>query len=156
MAEAHLSASICLCTIYAGGYIAQFLYNYTTWTSADNFAGEGTYPQAPSLHPTACLGALTLFPYNLYGIFICLLAFGLLTFLIMRMGCDRNGEIFDKDRNLNYSTKETYSTSEFMEPDKMHKVLKLTGHVKKKQGNHSRKAEWKSRMPSLRNTYEQK
>lgn len=99
---------ICLCTLYAGGYVAQFIYNYITWTSAGNFAGNGSYPQAPSLHPAACLTGLTIFPYNLCGIFICLLVFGLLTFLLMRMGYDRNGEVYDKDRNLSYSNKGTY------------------------------------------------
>lgn len=122
---------ICLCTLYAGGYVAQFIYNYAVWTSAGNFAGNGSYPQAPSLHPSACLDGLRTFPYNLYGIFICLLAFGLLTFLIMRMGYDRNGEIYDKERNLNYSTKGTYGTSGFMTPEEMHKVLELTNDVKK-------------------------
>ena len=125
---------ICLCTLYAGGYVAQFIYNYQTWSAAGNFAGNGTYPQTASLHPKACLMALTRFPYNLYGIFLCLLAFGLLTFLVMRMGYDRNGEIFDKERNLNYSTKGTYGTSGFMTPDEMHKVLELTDHVKKNKG----------------------
>ena len=75
------------------------------------FAGNGTAPQIPSPHPLACLDALTAFPYNLYGIFLCLAAFGLLTFLLMRMGFDRNGEITDRGRNLNYSTKGTYGTS---------------------------------------------
>jgi len=125
---------ICLCTLYAGGYVAQFMYNYAVWTSAGNFAGNGSYPQAPSLHPVACLNGLRIFPYNLYGIFICLLAFGLLTFLLMRMGYDRNGEVFDKERNLNYSTKGTYGTSGFMEPEEMYKVLELTDHVKKNKG----------------------
>lgn len=125
---------ICLCTLYAGGYVAQFMYNYAVWTSAGNFAGNGSYPQAPSLHPGACLNGLRIFPYNLYGIFICLLAFGLLTFSLMRMGYDRNGEVFDKERNLNYSTKGTYGTSGFMEPEEMYKVLELTDHVKKNKG----------------------
>lgn len=125
---------ICLCTLYAGGYVAQFIYNYQIWSATGNFAGNGTYPQAASLTPNACLMALTRFPYNLYGIFLCLLAFGLLTFLVMRMGYDRNGEIFDKERNLNYSTKGTYGTSGFMTPDEMHKVLELTDHVKKNKG----------------------
>lgn len=82
---------ITFCTLYAGGYVAQFIRNYQTWESAGNFAGNGTAPQIPSPHPLACLDALTAFPYNLYGIFLCLAAFGLLTFLLMRMGFDRNG-----------------------------------------------------------------
>lgn len=126
---------ISVCTLYAGGYAAQFIKNYQEWTSAGNFAGNGTYPQAASLHPLVCFHtALTDFPYNLYGIFLCLVLFGLLTFLLMRMGYDRNGEISDHDRNLNYSTKGTYGTSGFMTPDEMMKVLELTGDVKKNKG----------------------
>ncbi len=125
---------IFLCILYAGGYIAQFICNYKVWTSAGNFAGNGSYPKAPSLHPMACLHALAQFPYNLYGIFLCLLALGLLVFLLMRMGVDRNGEVFDKERNLNYSLKGTYGTSGFMTPDEMYKVLELTDHVKKSKG----------------------
>ena len=63
-----------------------------------------------------------------------MVAFGLLVFLLMRMGVDRNGEVFDKERNLNYSLKETYGTSGFMMPDEMYKVLELTDHVKKTKG----------------------
>ena len=125
---------IFLCILYAGGYIAQFISNYQVWTNAGNFAGNGSYPKAPSLHPMACLSALAQFPYNLYGIFLCLLALGLLVFLLMRMGVDRNGEVFDKERNLNYSLKGTYGTSGFMTPDEMYKVLELTDHVKKTKG----------------------
>lgn len=126
---------ISVCTLYAGGYAAQFIKNYQEWTSAGNFAGNGTYPQAASLHPLVCFHtALTDFPYNSYGIFLCLVLFGLLTFLLMRMGYDRNGEISDHDRNLNYSTKGTYGTSGFMTPDEMMKVLELTGDVKKNKG----------------------
>ena len=125
---------ITFCTLYAGGYVAQFIRNYQTWESAGNFAGNGTAPQIPSPHPLACLDALTAFPYNLYGIFLCLVAFGLLTFLLMRMGFDRNGEITDRGRNLNYSTKGTYGTSGFMTLEEMHQVLELTNDVKKHKG----------------------
>ena len=126
---------ISVCTLYAGGNAAHFIKIYQEWTSAGNFAGNGTYPQAASLHPLVCFHtALTDFPYNLYGIFLCLVLFGLLTFLLMRMGYDRNGEISDHDRNVNYSTKGTYGTSGFMTPDEMMKVLELTGDVKKNKG----------------------
>lgn len=125
---------ICLCLLYVGGYVAQFIRNYQTWSSAGNFAGNGTYPPAPSIHPKACFLALTVFPYNLYGTVICVLLFALLIFLLMRMGYDRNGEVFDKERNLNYSSKGTYGTSGFMTPDEMYKVLELTDHVKKNKG----------------------
>lgn len=125
---------IALCTLYAGGYAAQFIRNYQSWKSAGNFAGNGTAPQIPSIHPSACLDALTSFPYNLYGIFLCLAAFALLTLLLMRMGYDRNGEVADRDRNLNYSTKGTYGTSGFMTPDEMYQVLELTNDIKKHKG----------------------
>ncbi|CUX16064.1 VirD4-like conjugal transfer protein, CD1115 family [Clostridium sp. C105KSO13] len=125
---------IALCTLYAGGYIAQFIDNYQHWSALGNFAGNGTNPQLPSLHPSACLAALTHFPYNLYGIFICLLAFELLSFLLMRMGFDRTGGTADRERNLTYSNKGTYGTSGFMTPDEMHQVLELTNNVKKNKG----------------------
>lgn len=125
---------ICLCTLYVGGYVTQFIYNYQIWSSQDNFAGNGTYPKAASLRPEACFNALTLFPYNLYGIFLCLLFFGIIVFLLMRMGYDRNGEIYDKDRNLNYSTKGTYGTSGFMTTDEVLQVLELTENPKKNKG----------------------
>ena len=125
---------IALCTLYAGGYIAQYIENYQTWTAKGNFAGNGSYPQMPSLSLRECLNALSSFPYNLYGILTCLAAFGLLIFLLMRMGYDRTGEVADHDRNLNYSTKGTYGTSGFMTPEEMFKVLELTKDVKKNKG----------------------
>ena len=134
MVETYFRASDLPLHLYVGGYIIQFICNYKVWTSAGNFAGNGSYPQAPSLHPMADLSAPAQFPYNLYGIFLCLLALGLMVFLLMRMGVDRNGEVFDKERNLNYSLKGTYGTSGFMTPDEMYKVLELTDHVKKTKG----------------------
>ena len=125
---------ISLCTLYAGGYIAQFIRNYRIWTAAGNTPGNGSSPQMPSPHPAACFQAVTDFPHNLYGIGICLVVFGLLIFLLMRMGYDRNGEVADRERNLNYSTKGTYGTSGFMTPEEMHKVLELTSDVKKSKG----------------------
>lgn len=127
---------IFFCTLYAGGYAAQFIRNYQLWTAAGNFAGNGTNPQMPSLHPVQCLLALTDFPYGLYGIGICLFGFGLLTFLLMRMGYDRNGGTSDRERNLSYSNKGTYGTSGFMTPSEMHKVLELVdiSQLKKHKG----------------------
>lgn len=63
-----------------------------------------------------------------------MIAFGLLIFMLMRMGFDRNGEVHDKERNLNYSEQGTYGTSGFMSPDEMHQVLELTNDVKKNRG----------------------
>ena len=91
---------ISLCTLYAGGYIAQFIRNYRIWTAAGNTPGNGSSPQMPSPHPAACFQAVTDFPYNLYGIGICLVVFGLLIFLLMRMGYDRNGEVADRERDV--------------------------------------------------------
>ena len=105
-----------LCVLYTGGYITQFIYNYKIWNSAGNYAGNGTYPETPSLKPRDCILALTNYPYNLYGLFLCILAFSLLVFLLLRMGYDRNGEIFDNERILNFSVKGTYGTSGFMSP----------------------------------------
>lgn len=96
--------------------------------------GDGTSPVLPSMSPNACLQALTLFPYNTYGICITLLVFGLLIFFLMRMGFDRNSEIYDKDRNLSYSQKGTYGTSGFMTAEEMYQVLELTNDVKKNKG----------------------
>lgn len=125
---------ICFCTLYAGGYIAQFICNYKIWTAAEHFAGDGTNPIVPSFHPSECFQALSRFPYNLYGIFICLILFAILIFFLMRMGFDRNSEVYDKERNLNYSEKGTYGTSGFMTPEEMYQVLELTSHVKKNKG----------------------
>lgn len=97
-------------------------------------AGDGTSPTLPSISLESCFQALTLFPYNIYGICITILAFGLLIFLLMRMGFDRNSEIHDKERNLNYSQKGTYGTSGFMTPEEMYRVLELTNDVKKNRG----------------------
>ena len=122
------------CTLYAGGYIAQFIRNYQFWEKSGHFVGDGTNPQFPSLAPLECFKALTDFPYNLYGIFICLAAFALLTFLLMRMGIDRNGGTSDRERNLTYSTHGTYGTSGFMTPAEMHQVLNLVDNVKHTKG----------------------
>ncbi len=66
---------ISVCTLYAGGYAAQFIKNYQEWDSAGNFAGNGTTrKQPPRTHCSAFWLPLTAFPYNLYGIFRCLAA----------------------------------------------------------------------------------
>lgn len=122
------------CTLYAGGYVAQFIRNYQLWEREGHFAGDGTNPLLPSISPTECFAALTDFPYNLYGIFICLAAFALLAFLLMRMGLDRNGGVSDRERNLSYSNKGTYGTSGFMTPQEMHQVLELVDNVKHTKG----------------------
>ena len=122
------------CTLYAGGYLAQFIRNYQVWENRGHFAGDGTNPKLPSVSPVDCLAALTDFPYNLIGIFICLAAFALLSFLLMRMGIDRNGGVSDRERNLSYSNKGTYGTSGFMTSQEMHQVLNLVDNVKHTKG----------------------
>ena len=117
----------CLCLVlpillfalaYAGGYIAQFIINYQVWTSSGGTPGNGTSPDFPSSTISACLQALTVFPYSLYGIFLRLGIFGLLIFMVMRMGFGSKGT-YDKERNLTYSDKGTYGTSGFMSDAEM-------------------------------------
>lgn len=122
------------CTLYAGGYIAQFLRNYQFWERNGHFAGDGTSPPFPSLAPKECFSAVTDLPYGLYGLCICLAAFALLAFFLMRMGLDRNGGVSDRERNLNYSNKGTYGTSGFMTPQEMHQVLELVDNVAHTKG----------------------
>lgn len=97
-------------------------------------AGNGTSPEIPTMSPSICFQALTVYPYNLYGIGICAITFALLIFMLMRMGTNQNGEVHDKERNLNYSEQGTYGTSGFMSPEEMHQVLEQTSDVKKNKG----------------------
>lgn len=118
---------------YAGGYITQFINNYQVWTSSGGIPGDGTSPALPSGSFSSCLLALTIFPYSLWGIFLCLAAFGTLIFIIMRMGFGDKGT-FDEERNFTYSDKGTYGTSGFMTDEEMHKVLDLVGDISKNKG----------------------
>lgn len=122
-----------MCLAYAGGYIAQFIYNYQIWTSSGGTPGNGTAPLLPSASISSCFKALTVFPYSLYGIFLCLLAFGLLIILVMRMGIGKKGT-FDKERNLTYSDKGTYGTSGFMNDSEFHNVLELVSNIAGNRG----------------------
>lgn len=118
---------------YAGGYVTQFINNYQVWTSSGGIPGDGTSPALPSGSFSSCLLALTIFPYSLWGIFLCLAAFGTLIFMIMRMGFGDKGT-FDEERNFTYSDKGTYGTSGFMTDEEMHKVLELVGDISKNKG----------------------
>ena len=118
---------------YAGGYITQSINNYQVWTSSGGIPGDGTSPALPSGSFSSCLLALTIFPYSLWGIFLCLAAFGTLIFMIMRMGFGDKGT-FDEERNFTYSDKGTYGTSGFMTDEEMHKVLELVGDISKNKG----------------------
>ena len=110
--------------------MTQLLYNYHEWTSAGGTPGNGTAPAFPSGSPLACFRALTVFPYSLYGIFLCTGVFGLLVFMVMRMGLGSKGT-YDNERNLTYSDKGTYGTSGFMTAAEMREVLELVADVSK-------------------------
>ncbi len=118
---------------YAGGYVTQFINNYQVWTSSGGIPGDGTSPALPSGSFSSCLLALTIFPYSLWGIFLCLAAFSTLIFMIMKMGFGDKGT-FDEERNFTYSDKGTYGTSGFMTYEEMHKVLELVGDISKNKG----------------------
>jgi hypothetical protein len=125
---------IIICITYLSGYITQFIANYQLWQKDGHFAGDGSSPSLPSMEPSACYQALTHFPYNLYGLGICIIAFAILIIFVMKLGHNRNGGISDKERNLTYSNKGTYGTSEFMNNTEMHQVLKLVGNIKIRKG----------------------
>ena len=118
---------------YAGGYISQFIINYKVWTAAGGTPGNGTAPRFPSGSPSACFRALAVFPYSLYGIFLCVGIFALLIFLVMRMGYGSRGT-YDRDRNFTYSDKGTYGTSGFMTDAEMRQVLELVPDISKSRG----------------------
>ena len=102
--------------LYGGGYVAQFIRNYSEWKNAGNVPGDGTSPVMPSFKITACFEAIFAFPYGIFGILICIGVLALLLVMVMRMGFSDNGE-YDRDRNLIYSNKGTYGTAGFM-PEK--------------------------------------
>lgn len=64
---------------------------------------------------------------------MCLLVFGLLIFIVMRMGWGNKGT-YDKERNLTYSDKGTYGTSRFMDDVEMLQVLELVSDITKSRG----------------------
>lgn len=64
---------------------------------------------------------------------MCLLVFGLLIFIVMRMGWGNKGT-YDKERNLTYSDKGTYGTSGFMDDVEMLQVLELVSDITKSRG----------------------
>ena len=99
--------------LYGGGYIAQFMRNYSEWQSAGGTPGDGSSPVKPSFSLAACFEAIFSMPYGMLGIFICVGVLALLLIMVMRMGYSETGE-YDKDRNFIYSKKGTYGTSGFM------------------------------------------
>ncbi len=120
-------------TLYGSGYIAQFIRNYSVWQNAGGSPGDGTAPSFPAAGIGKCFKAVFQIPYGLYGIFICLLLFGILFVLIMKLGFGERGEV-DRDRNLTYSPKGTYGTSGFMTEKEMDDVLEVVTDVRKTDG----------------------
>jgi len=57
--------------LYGGGYIAQFMRNYSQWQSAGGTPGDGTSPLTPSFAIGSCFEAIFSMPYGIFGILIC-------------------------------------------------------------------------------------
>ena len=119
--------------LYGGGYIAQFIRNYTVWKDAGGTPGYGTSPEMPSFSLAACFEAIFTFPYGIIGVLICIGVLALLIVMVMRMGYGDTGE-YDKDRNFIYSKKGTYGTSGFLSEKEAEEVLDLTSSLKKHSG----------------------
>ena len=118
---------------YAGGYLAQLIENFQIWTSAGGIPGDGTAPTFPSTSPVSCIKALTVFPYSLYGIFLCVAACVVVILIVLRLDLGHKGT-YDKERNLTYSNKGTYGTSGFMTEEEMHQVLDLVSGISHNRG----------------------
>ena len=119
--------------LYGGGYIAQFIRNYTEWQNSGAVMGDGTSPQIPTFAIGECFRAMFTMPYGIIGIAICVLVLGLLVFMVMRMGFGDKGE-YDRNRNLIYSNKGTYGTSGFMPEKEISEVLDVVSDVRKHTG----------------------
>ena len=119
--------------LYGGGYLAQFIENYKIWTSAGGTPGHSSSPEMPTFALLECLKSAFSFPYGIAGVGICILAIGLLVFMVMRMGFGDVGEL-DKDRNFVYSNKGTYGTAGFMNEKEIKDVLDLTSDLKHHSG----------------------
>ena len=119
--------------LYAGGYIGQFLYNYHTWSAGGGTLYGGISPDLPNPGFFICLASAFRFPYGLYGMGICILCFGLLILMVMKMGASDSGE-YDRERNLIFSRKGTYGTSGFMTKKELSTVLDLVSDIRKHHG----------------------
>lgn len=119
--------------LYGGGYLAQFIRNYTEWQNAGGFMGDGTSPPMPSFAIGECFSSMFTFPYGIIGIALCIGVLGLLIFMVMKMGWGDKGE-YDRSRNLIYSTKGTYGTAGFMPKKEVTEVLDLVSDVRKHSG----------------------
>ena len=119
--------------LYGGGYIAQFIRNYTEWQNSGAVMGDGTSPQMPTFAIGECFRAMFTMPYGIIGIAICVIVLGLLVFMVMRMGFGDKGE-YDRNRNLIYSNKGTYGTAGFMPEKEISEVLDVVSDVRKHTG----------------------
>lgn len=113
--------------LYGGGYVAQFIRNYRVWSDSGGTPGDGTSPQASSFAIGECFKAMFTMPYGIFGIALCLGVFGLLIFMVMRMGYSDVGEK-DRERNITFSNTGTYGTSGFMTDKELHEVLDLASN----------------------------
>ena len=109
---------------YGGGYLAQLIGNYQTWSHAGGFPGRGSPPALPSAGIADCFRAALWFPYGLYGIAICVLLLLLLFAFVMKLGFSDSGD-YDRERNLIFSRKGTYGTAGFMTDSEMHEHLQV-------------------------------
>lgn len=128
-----LLPGVILPLLYAAGYVTQFFINYNRWLENGNSPGSTVSPGFPSPAIPACARALVIFPYNLYGLLLCLLLAGILILMVMRMGYGDKLE-YDRERNLKYSNQGAYGTSGFMTEDEMGKVLELIKDVRHTRG----------------------
>lgn len=119
--------------MYGGGYIAQFMRNYSKWQNAGGIPGDGTSPVAPSFAVSACFEDIFSLPYGIFGILICVGVLAILLVMVMRMGYSETGE-YDKDRNFIYSRKGTYGTSGFMSEQEAEEIFDITSDIKKHTG----------------------
>lgn len=119
--------------LYGGGYIAQFMRNYSEWQNAGGTPGDGSSPIKPSFALAACFEAIFSMPYGIFGILVCIGVLALLLVMVMRMGYSETGE-YDKDRNFIYSRKGTYGTSGFMSEQEAEEIFDITSDIKKHTG----------------------
>lgn len=119
--------------LYGGGYIAQFMRNYSQWQTSGGTPGDGTSPTMPSFDIGSCFSAIFSMPYGIIGILICVVVLALLIGMVMRMGYSETGE-YDKDRNFIYSRKGTYGTAGFMSEKEAEEIFDITSNIKNNTG----------------------
>lgn len=119
--------------LYGGGYIAQFIRNYSEWKNAGGIPGGASSPVMPSFAPLDCLSAIFTLQYGIFGILICACLLALLLIMVMRMGYSDTGE-YDKERNFIYSRKGTYGTAGFMDEKEAGEIFDLASDLKKHTG----------------------